>query len=189
MSGKIVRNELPHAACLSSTASLLLYYSSACSLPSFPSPQALQQQYFLVLVAPFVSFLMDILSSPIPQISISLAPPEEIPVEPYSPFATAGAFTLPYDDDDAFRPVHLTPPPTHTSFRKPLSPLRRSSTPTEAPKPTGKGLDQARFAALLNSSKEKVTVKKDAVDLRKEVALKAHQNKQGECREACSTNR
>ncbi|KAF6766389.1 hypothetical protein DFP72DRAFT_866348 [Ephemerocybe angulata] len=122
---------------------------------------------------------MDILSSPIPHISISLAPPEEIPAEPFSPFAKS-SFTLPQQSDDAFRPVHLTPPPTHTSFRRQHSPLRVSaSSPVEHSKQTGKGLDPARFEALLNASRDKpLPPKKDAVDLRREVAMKAHQNKQ-----------
>lgn len=121
---------------------------------------------------------MDILSSPIPRISISLAPPEEVPVEPYSPFANS-SFNLPSQADDTFRPLHLTPPPTSTRFTRPLSPLGASQgSPVEHRKPTGRGLDKASFEALLNASKDK-SAKKDALDLRKEVALKAHKNRQG----------
>jgi hypothetical protein len=114
---------------------------------------------------------MDFVLAHIPQIQISPAPPEEPVVEPYSPFSS----TTPLSDEDAFRPQHLTPPPTLTRFGKQLSPLRPSdSTPP-------KGLERERFEALLQASKERnigVGAKK-AGDLRKEIALKAHKNKQG----------
>ncbi|KAJ3545063.1 hypothetical protein NMY22_g2571 [Coprinellus aureogranulatus] len=153
-----------------------LAYSTATPVLSLPFPR--RRRHSLVLVA---SISMDILSlsSPIPQISISLAPPEDIPAEPYSPF-TNTSFTLP-QNEDAFRPVHLTPPPSHTSFRRrQFSSLGSSKeSPEERPKQTGRGLDRARFEALLNACKEKpLPPKKDATDLRREVALKAHQSKQ-----------
>jgi len=115
----------------------------------------------------------------IPSICISPAPPEPTPVEPYSPFS-ATTFAVPPEQEDAFRPFHLTPPPTHTSFRRGLSPLGSAGADSAGlssrAKPTGQGLDRARFEALLNASKAKPVIpKKDnAVDLRKEVALKAH---------------
>jgi hypothetical protein len=119
---------------------------------------------------------MDLLS--IPQISISLAPPEELPVEPYSPFAKA-SLTI-YQDDDSFRPVHLTPPPIHSKFVK----NRTSDSPgspsdSDAGKPSGAGLDRARFEALLNASTKPLPGPKRSADLRREVALKAHRNRQG----------
>ncbi|RXW18229.1 hypothetical protein EST38_g7623 [Candolleomyces aberdarensis] len=124
---------------------------------------------------------MDILSSPVPQISISLAPPQEAPVEPYSPFGKT-SFNLPSQPDDTFRPLHLTPPPTSSRFPRPLSPLSVSQgSPVERRKPTGLGLDKTSFDALLKSSKEK-PAKKDLSDLRKEVALKAHKHRQAERR-------
>ena len=114
------------------------------------------------------------MASPIPQISISPPPPQELLVEPYSPFSAASFLTSSLDD--GFRPRHLTPPPTHTKFNQQLSPLR----PSEVAH-TAKGLGRERFEALLKASKERNAAlggKKD-VDLRKEIALKAHKNKQG----------
>ncbi|KAF5377693.1 hypothetical protein D9615_005231 [Tricholomella constricta] len=118
---------------------------------------------------------MDSTLAIVPQISISLAPPEEQVVEPYSPFSAT--FTTP-SDDNGFRPVHLTPPPTLTRFKKPLSPLRPNDTPP------AKGLERERFEALLQASRERNVAfgSKKAGDLRKEIALKAHKNKQVERR-------
>lgn len=118
------------------------------------------------------------MASPIPQISISPPPPQELLVEPYSPFS-ATSFLTSSLDADGFRPRHLTPPPTHTRFNQQLSPLR----PSEVTH-TGKGLGRERFEALLKASKERNAAlggRKD-VDLRKEIALKAHKNKQVERR-------
>lgn len=116
----------------------------------------------------------------VPQISISLAPPDEPSIEPYSPFSLSTPISR--LDDGAFRPIHLTPPPTLTRFSKqlsPLSPLRPHNDALPA-----KGLERERFEALLQASRERnsaVGVKK-AGDLRKEIALKAHKNKQGACK-------
>ncbi|TFK40971.1 hypothetical protein BDQ12DRAFT_720699 [Crucibulum laeve] len=115
--------------------------------------------------------------SPIPHISISPAPPQESPAEPYSPFSRAA---FPVHDADSFRPQHLTPPPTHTKFNRQLSPLRPSEVAV-----SGKGLGRDRFEALLKASKERnyaAGTGKKVVDLRKEIALKAHKNKQVERR-------
>jgi hypothetical protein len=115
------------------------------------------------------------MASPIPQISISPPPPQELLIEPYSPFSAASFLTSSLDDD-GFRHRHLTPPPTHTKFNRQLSPLR----PSEVAH-IRKGLGRERFEALLKASKERNAAlggKKD-VDLRKEIALKAHKNKQG----------
>lgn len=112
------------------------------------------------------------IAAPIPEISISLAPPELPSADPYSPFAESFSFD---DVDDDFRPKHLTPPPTSARFKiRPLSPLR----PIEN---TGKGLERDRFEALLKASRERNSVgsAKKTSDLRKEIALKTHKNKQG----------
>jgi len=121
---------------------------------------------------------MDFVPAHVPEISVSLAPEETMLAEPYSPFSWA---TSPVGDDDGFRPVHLTPPPTSTPTRfiKQLSPLRPSDTPF-----TGQGLERERFEALLKASKERNSAvgAKKGNDLRKEIALKAHGKKQVERR-------
>jgi len=141
------------------------------------APRRLQIHLCLVLAAhllilfttPTRSFAM-FLDSPIPQISISPAPPEENFFEPYSPIA------FPVYDDNGFRPAHLTPPPTVTTFKRPHSPLRRVDDGCS------RGLETDRFQALLKASKDRNTstlgVKRGS-DLRKEIALKVHKNKQG----------
>ncbi|KXN89842.1 hypothetical protein AN958_04846 [Leucoagaricus sp. SymC.cos] len=107
----------------------------------------------------------------IPAIHISPAPPQEHFPEPYSPFQN---LSFPEQDKDAFRPTLLTPPPSHTAFAKHLSPL----CPPDAPL-TNKGLERERFEALLKASRERNALvgAKKAVDLRKEIAHKAHRNK------------
>ena len=121
------------------------------------------------------------MKSSIPDISISLAPPEEISEEPYSPFSPA-SFVMIDDDDESYRPQHLTPPATSTSPRFPLqlSPLRPPDSLV-----VGTGVKRERFEAMLKASKERsaaVGAKKTA-DLRKEIALKAHKSKQGQLRD------
>jgi hypothetical protein len=108
----------------------------------------------------------------IPQISVSLAPPPEVPREPYSPFSPT-FFTM-SDEADTFRPHYLTSPVTLSS---PLSPLRPSDSPV-----MGTGLERQRFEAILKASKERSAAAgaKKAADLRKEVALKVHRSKQGQ---------
>lgn len=108
------------------------------------------------------------LSSPIPFISIS-PPPEEDPiVEPFSPFS---ALPVPPTDQNAFRPSHLTPPATITSFKRSLSPLH----PIPA---DGQGLESQKFQILLAASKHrKVSAGSDqSVNFRKEIAIRAHKN-------------
>jgi len=118
-------------------------------------------------------------TSPIPQISVSLAPPELTSTEPYSPFANT-SFNF-GQNEDSFRPTHLSPPLVHTRSAK-LGSFRIKS-PEEIPdKQTGKGLDRSRFEALLNHSKESPVIAKKSADLRKEVAVKAHKNRQAERR-------
>ena len=111
---------------------------------------------------------------PVPEISISLAPPEEPTIEPYSPFS-ATSFSTPTtpEDYDGFRPVLLSPTP---SSAKPLSPLRPHDAAVR-----GKGLERERFEELLRASRERNAAvgSKKPTDLRKEIALKVHKNKQG----------
>jgi len=116
------------------------------------------------------------MNSPIPSIAISLAPPEEIPEEPYSPFSPK-FWPVVVERDDGFRPQLLSPPPTGSSPRFPrqLSPLCPPDSPV-----IGSGIQRERFEAMLKASKERsmaVGAKKSA-DLRKEIALKTHKNKQ-----------
>ncbi|KAG7099412.1 hypothetical protein E1B28_001265 [Marasmius oreades] len=119
-----------------------------------------------------------VLASSLPLISISLAPPDEPVIEPFSPFPKVSV-TL---DDDDFRPRHLTPPPSHTKFNTFLpSPLRSSELDESS---AGKGLERERFEALLKASRERNCMAglKKGNDLRKEIALKVHKNKQAERR-------
>jgi len=117
------------------------------------------------------SFVLDMaFALSVPSISISPAPEDETPrIEPYSPFARVSFDT---NEDDGFRARHLTPPPTTTKFKRPLTPPTR---PT-----VNSGLNTQRFQALLKSTRERAGLaQKDSSDLRKEIAVKAHQNKQG----------
>jgi hypothetical protein len=111
--------------------------------------------------------------STVPAIHISPAPPQEHIPEPYSPFHH---FSFPEPQIDAFRPTLLTAPPVHASFCKHLSPLCPPDTPV-----SNKGLERQRFEALLKASKERNALvgAKKAVDLRKEIAHKAHQSRIG----------
>jgi len=113
----------------------------------------------------------------IPHIYISLAPPEEPQVEPYSPFPST---TVPANDEDAYRHTHLTPPLSSTRFGRSLSPLR----PLDAVTPAAQGLERERFDLLLKASRERFAAvgAKKTQDLRKEIALKAHKTKQVERR-------
>jgi hypothetical protein len=79
-------------------------------------------------------------------------------------------------EDEGYRLKHLAPSPQSPGFARQLSPLR----PADAPV-TGKGLERERFEALLKTSRERNAAlgNKKAVDLRKEIALKAHKTKQG----------
>lgn len=116
-----------------------------------------------------------VLATPLPHIQISLAPPDEYLPEPYSPFSCE---TTTLDEHDGYRPNHLTPPPTHAKFNALPSPLRPSPTPE-----AGKGLERERFEALLAASRERNAAgAKKSSDLRKEIALKVHKNKQVERR-------
>jgi hypothetical protein len=139
--------------------------------------------FFLALVAlavvyflSFHSFLdppMDpstAVSWHIPHISISPAPPEEAAIEPYSPFSSTPVTS---SDEDAYRPRHLTPPPTLPTFGQVLRPLEDTCNPEV--------LGRERFEALLQASAARhapISANK-AGDLRKEIASKAHTNTQG----------
>ncbi|KAG6850807.1 hypothetical protein H0H93_008110 [Arthromyces matolae] len=119
-----------------------------------------------------------------PQISISLAPPDEPVVEPRSPFSPISSTPID-DNDDTFRPVYLTPPPSLTKFdtvAKPSSPLRPNDNGSD---PTH-GLERQRFEALLQATRERNLMlgSKKTSDLRKEITLKAHKIKQVERRRA-----
>ncbi|KZV93494.1 hypothetical protein EXIGLDRAFT_691574 [Exidia glandulosa HHB12029] len=130
-----------------------------------------------------MSVVVQVPSSPIPSIHISLAPPEDIPNEPYSPFNSISFPESAGNDDDDGEPfsprsARLLPPPVG-------SPLARNS-PTR-PSPLGrgeggKGLDAARFQSLLQSSRERTAPTSGVPDLRKQVALKAHKSKAAERR-------
>jgi hypothetical protein len=108
-------------------------------------------------------------SSPIPFISISPAPEEAPIVEPFSPFS---ALSYPPSDQDAFRPYHLTPPTTITSFKRSFNPVPA----------VGKGLESQKFQVLLAASRERKASggSNQSVEFRKEIAMKAHKN--GHCR-------
>ncbi|KAG6897334.1 hypothetical protein C0992_002392 [Termitomyces sp. T32_za158] len=130
-----------------------------------------------LLFGPFMSMIS--MSTP-PEICISFAPPEEPVVEPYSPFSST-CTNVNLIDDNAFRSVYLTPSPTFIKFGKdvkPLSPLRPSGNDTIH----AQGLERERFEALIQATKERKKFVMDstkACDLRKEITLKAHKNKQG----------
>ena len=108
----------------------------------------------------------------LPSISISLALPEDPPVEPFSPFDLQPP--SPTSQEDGYRPSHLSPPPVISPrFCRQPSPLRPADT-----LPPGKGLDRSRFEALLASTRERNASLKKVPDLRKELAMKAHKSKQ-----------
>jgi len=117
----------------------------------------------------------------IPEISISLASPEEPFSEPFSPFSPGFSPKTPtisvLQDDDGFRATLLSPPPTLSP--RALSPLRPADVPTKC-----KGLERERFEALLRASKDRNAAvgSRREVDLRKEIAIKAHKSKQVERR-------
>ncbi|EIW64823.1 uncharacterized protein TRAVEDRAFT_159495 [Trametes versicolor FP-101664 SS1] len=119
---------------------------------------------------------MHLALSPVPEIAISLASPEEPCEEPFSPFSQCSFLS---DDQDSFRPMLLSPPPPTVITPKQLSPLR----PKDAPV-TGKGLERERFEAMLQATRDRNAAlgSKKTTDLRKEIALKVHRNKQVERR-------
>jgi hypothetical protein len=75
---------------------------------------------------------------------------------------------------ESYRSQHLLPPPIHSpKERLPTNPLQVARATVG-----GRGLDAARFEALRNASRSVQHVVRQ--DLRKEVALRAHQSKQSE---------
>lgn len=118
---------------------------------------------------------MDSCISAVPQISISPAPPSGPLFEPFSPFDSQPSSPAVFQD--SYRPALLSPPPT-------ISPrLVRQSSPLRPVDVNAKGLDSDRFEALLASTRERNAASggKKALDLRKEIALKAHKSKQSMC--------
>jgi len=116
-------------------------------------------------------------TSAIPAICISPALFEPPPAESPSIFSSLSMGVS--NEDEGYRAKHLAPSPQSPGFARQLSPLR----PADAPV-TGKGLERERFEALLKTSRERNAAlgNKKAVDLRKEIALKAHKTKQVERR-------
>lgn len=103
----------------------------------------------------------------VPKISISPAPPEVPAVEPYSPFAFIPRVQI--VDNDSFRPVLLTPPPTVHHFK------REDAKKHLIDDFRGIGLESQRFQQLLKATRER----NSAGGLRKELAVKIQKNKQG----------
>lgn len=146
---------------------------------------SLQSRLFVFAsIRPNLSFTASLPTMPlavpaIPEISISLASPEEPACEPFSPFTPGFSPKSPTicalkQDDDSFRPSLLSPPPTISP--RALSPLRPAEFLAK-----GKGLQRERFEAMLKASKERNAAvgSRKEVDLRKEIALKQHKTKQG----------
>jgi hypothetical protein len=106
--------------------------------------------------------------SPIPAINIEFCVEQTTVKEPSSPFDNV-TFTVVENGVDAYRSIHLLPPPVHSPKERATPALPRS-----------KGLDAARFEALRNQSKNSINNLK--LGLRKEVAMRAHHTKQIERR-------
>jgi len=115
----------------------------------------------------------------VPQIAISLAPPQVHVQEPFSPFSATMQTSV--REPDSPRSALLSPPPT-LSPRSPrrLSPLR----PDDVPVAGRQGVEREKFEAMLKASRERNAALggKKSVDLRKEIAMKVHKSKQVERR-------
>ncbi|PVG03298.1 hypothetical protein CPB86DRAFT_793734 [Serendipita vermifera] len=115
--------------------------------------------------------------SPVPSINIQLCAEQPPVKEPSSPFDKI-EFTMANNNNnnslESYRSQHLLPPPIH-------SPKERQVVAKPTIVAGGRGLDAARFEALRNASRQSAlhVVRQD---LRKEVALRAHQSKQIERR-------
>jgi hypothetical protein len=108
----------------------------------------------------------------VPSISISLAPADDPPLEPFSPFDIKTPSSATHED--TYRPSLLSPPPVISPrFPRQSSPLR----PADA-LIAGKGLDRGQFEALLASTRERNASARREPNLRKELAMKAHKSKQ-----------
>lgn len=104
-----------------------------------------------------------LVNSTIPVIAIQLAPSEQFEI-------TADIVDeISIQENDIYRSQYLIPPPMLSPIRGP----RAQQLPSNK-----KGLDKERFEELLRASRERINGRK-AHDLRKEVALKAHNSKQG----------
>ena len=140
----------------------------------FSSRPVLQLVQVRVRVRVSLSATAMVALSPVPEISISLAPPEEPLVEPFSPFSSCTPVTP--VDGDTFRPALLSPPPVMSPrFPRMPSPLRPSDASAK-----GQGLERERFEELLRASRERNAAMgcKKSPDLRKEIAIKVHKSKQ-----------
>ncbi|PFH54659.1 hypothetical protein AMATHDRAFT_44479 [Amanita thiersii Skay4041] len=109
----------------------------------------------------------------LPEISISPPPPEQPVAEPYSPFSSI----VYSNESDGYRPRLLTPPPMPLQRRSRLCSIisNSHSKPNE-------GLDNERFNALLQASRERNATNGKEPNLRREVALRMHRVKQNERR-------
>lgn len=118
---------------------------------------------------PSLSLIMALSVFSLPKIRISFAPPQEAEVEPFSPVPSAPIT----GNDDGFRSALLSPP---VPLSKHLSPLCPPEVPLKGP-----GLERERFEQLLKTSRERALAlgNKRKPDLRKELAVKSHQTKQG----------
>lgn len=140
------------------------YHSGALVLAASPTIYSLTSLYS--------SSSMALSSLSVPSISISLAPADDPPVEPFSPFDSQPS--SPPIQEDSYRPSLLSPPPMISPrFHRQPSPLRPADT-----LPAGKGLDRGQFEALLASTRERNATARKEPDLRKELAMKAHKSKQ-----------
>ncbi|KAG8866119.1 hypothetical protein FRC20_009039 [Serendipita sp. 405] len=112
--------------------------------------------------------MLAIPTSPVPSINIEFCAGPAPLKEPSSPFDNIQFSVDIVGGGDKYRSHHLLPPPVH-------SPKERPTVAVQSRPPQGKGLDVASFEALRAASKNRQ-------DLRKEVAVRAHQSKQIERR-------
>lgn len=168
---------LPRPAFFPRHTNLLLplecpYLLLRCYHPGLVLAASLTQFTFYSPTSPYSSSSMALSSLSLPSISISLAPADDTPVEPFSPFDTQPP--SPAIQDDSYRPSLLSPPPVVSPrFLRQPSPLRPADT-----LPAAKGLDRGQFEALLASTRERNAGVRKEPDLRKELAMKSHKSKQ-----------
>jgi hypothetical protein len=116
-------------------------------------------------------------TSPLPAISIDFAPIEEPVKEPQSPFASFVFASSTEHDAKSPRSFHLLPPPAVSPRVAEARQLQKQHQQAAAA-----GLEQVRFESMIQATRERSAIAKKQLDLRKEVALKAHQTKQAERR-------
>lgn len=149
-----------------------VHISSSFAVITLVLAASLTQFTFYSPTSLYSSSSMALSSLSLPSISISLAPADDPPVEPFSPFDTQPP--SPAIQDDNYRPSLLSPPPVVSPrFLRQPSPLRPADT-----LPAGKGLDSGQFEALLASTRERNAGVRKEPDLRKELAMKSHKSKQ-----------